>query len=158
MHTAEAIMQSLFGFAFLAMGAEEVLIPLVAITLGCSIPIVAIITDYFQKRTKARIIEKAIEKGVPIENLALDEPRSARLPYRSGMVTAAVGLGLLIFGFALGGALQRSGDSEYSIATAMFGSGGALVLLIGIAQLVNDKMNYSRFFNGNGNGKGERKD
>lgn len=156
MHTAEAIMQSLFGYAFLAMGAEEVLIPLVAITLGCSIPIIAIVVDYFQKRTKARIIEKAIEKGVPIENLALDEPQGVRMPYRSGMVTAAVGLGLMIFGFALGGALQRSGDSEHFVANAIFGGGGALVLLIGIALLVNDKMNYKRFFDGNG--KGERKD
>jgi len=156
MNTAEAVMQSLFGFAFLASSAEEVLIPLAAISLGCSIPIIAIIVDYFQKRTKARIIEKAIEKGVPIENLALDEPRGARMPYRSGMVTAAVGLGLVIFGFALGGALQQGGENEYYIPRAVFGGAGGLVLLIGIALLVNDRMNYKRFLNGSG--KGERKD
>jgi hypothetical protein len=149
-------MQNLFGYAFLAMGAEEVLIPLVAITLGCGIPIVAIIVDYFQKRTKARIIEKAIEKGVPIENLALDEPQGARMPYRSGMVTAAVGLGLIIFGLAIGVAVKQSGETEHFIPYAVFGGSGALVLLIGIALLVNDKMNYKRFFDGNG--KGERKD
>ena len=156
MNTAEAIMQSLFGFAFLATSAEEVLIPLAAISLGCSIPIIAIIVDYFQKRTKARIIEKAIEKGVPIENLALDEPRGSRMPYRSGMVTVAVGLGLMIFGLAIGAAMKQSGETEHFIPYAVFGGSGALVFLIGIALLANDKMNYKRFFNGNG--KGEPKD
>jgi protein-S-isoprenylcysteine O-methyltransferase Ste14 len=156
MNTAEAIMQSLFGFAFLASSAEEVLIPLAAISLGCSIPIIAIIVDYFQKRTKARIIERAIEKGVPIENLALDEPRGSRMPYRSGMVTVAVGIGSIIFGFLIGMAMQQAGEREYYIPRAVFGGSGALVLLIGIALLVNDKMNYKRFFNGND--KSERKD
>jgi hypothetical protein len=154
MHIAEAVMQSLFGFAFLA-SVDEVLIPIVAISFSLCIPIVAIITDYFQKRTKARIIEKAIEKGVPIENLALDEPRGNRMPYRSGMVMVAVGLGLAIFGFALTGALQQAGEREFYIPRAVFGGGGALVFLIGVALLANDRMNYSRFFNGNG--KGERK-
>ncbi|MBM4117643.1 hypothetical protein FJ251_07830 [bacterium] len=143
------------GFAFFASG-EEVLIPIIAITLGCSIPIVAIIVEYFQKRTKARIIEKAIEKGVPIENLALDEPSGPRLPYRSGMVTAAVGIGLIVFGFGVGAAMQQSGENEYFIPRAVFGGAGALVLLIGVALLINDRMNAKRFLNGNG--KGERKD
>lgn len=149
-------MQSLFGYAFLAMGLEEVLIPLTAITLGCGIPIIAIVVDYFQKRTKARIIEKAIEKGVPIENLALDEASGPRLPYRSGMVTVAVGIGLIIFGFAVGAAMQQGGEREFYIPRAVFGGAGTLVLLIGIALLINDRMNAKRLQGGNG--KGERKE
>ncbi len=155
MHIAEAIMQSLFGFAFLA-STDEIIIPILAIGMSLSIPIIVIIVDYFQKRTKARIIEKAIEKGVPIENLAVDEPRRNRMPYRSGMVMVAVGIGLAIFGFAIGAAMRQGGEADYYIPRAVFGGSGALVLLIGVALLVNDKMNYQRFFNGNG--KGERKD
>ena len=157
MNIAEAIMQSLFGFAFLAASADEVLIPLAAISLGLSIPIIAIIVDYFQKRTKARIIEKAIEKGVPIENLALEEPRRNRMPYRSGMVMVAVGIGAIIMGATLSWGLGRAGEDDAFMGLATMGGGGAIVLLIGIALLLNDKMNYKRFFNGNGSGKDERK-
>lgn len=155
MSTLEAIMQSLLGYAFLAMGAEEVLIPLAAITLGCGIPIIAIIVDYFQKRTKARIIEKAIEKGVPIENLALDDPRGPRMPYRSGMITAAVGIGMIVFGALLSSALERAGEEDAFIGMATMGGAGAMVLIIGIAILINDRMNRHRF---DGNGKDGRKE
>jgi hypothetical protein len=155
MHIAEAIMQSLFGFAFLA-SADEIIIPVMAISLSLFIPIVAIIVDYFQKRTKARIIEKAIEKGLPIESLALDEPRGSRMPYRSGMIMVAIGIGLIIFGFAMSTGLARAGEDDAFLGQPIFGGGGAIVLLIGIALLINDRMNYKRFFNGNG--KGERKD
>lgn len=155
MTIAEAIMQSLFGFAFFG-SLDAIIIPVLAISLSLFIPIVAIVVDYFQKKNKTRIIEKALEKGVPIENLALDEPRGNRMPYRSGMVSVAVGLGLIIFGLAIGIAMKQSGETEHFIPYAVFGGGGALVLLIGIALLVNDKMNYKRFFNGNGKESGRK--
>jgi hypothetical protein len=148
MQIVEGIMQTLFGFAFLARVDE--FIPIIAIIMVFSIPIAAIVTEYFQKKNKARIIEKAIEKELPIDNLALDEPQKARLPYRSGMVMVATGLGVAIFGFAMGWAMGSVGEEDAVIMKAVFGAGGAIVLLIGVALLVNDKMNYARFQNGNG--------
>jgi MFS family permease len=146
MHIAEAIMESLFGFAFLSN--TEDFIPLVALPLVFGIPIVAIVVDYLQKRNKNRVIERALERGVPIENLALDEPRRNRMPYRSGMVMLAVGIGVAIFGFAFGKALEAGGDPEFYVPRAIFGAGGAIVFLIGVALLINDRMNRDRFDNG----------
>lgn len=147
MHIAEAIMQSLFGFAFFG-SIDESWIPLLALPLIFGIPITAIVVDYLQKRNKNRVIERALERGVPIENLALDEPRRSRLPYRSGMVMLAVGIGVSIFGFALSHAIRLGGDPEWQVPRAMFGAGGAIVFLIGIALLINDRMNRDRFENG----------
>ncbi len=146
MQIAEGIMQSLFGFSFLA--EAEMFIPIIAIIMVFSIPIAAIITEYFQKKNKARIIEKAIEKDIPIDNLALDEPQKSRMPYRSGMVMVATGIGVIVFGFAMSWALDLAGEQDAFIMRAVMGSGGAIVLLIGIALLWNDKMNYNRFLNG----------
>lgn len=151
MHIAEGIMHSLFGFVFMAEIVE--FIPIVAIIMVFAIPITAIITENQQKKQKARILEKAIEKDLPIENLALDEPQKSRMPYRSGMVTSAVGIGTVVFGFAMSWALDRTGEEDAEIMRAVFGAGGFIVLVIGIALLVNDRMNYDRFFNGNGKRK-----
>ncbi len=151
MRTAEEIMHALFGFTFSQIGGE-VFIPIIAIIMVFSIPIAAIITEHFQKQAKAKLMEKAIEQGVPVENLKFEEPKR-RLPYRSGMVTAATGLGIIVFGFAMGTAIEMTGDPEAIIGKFVMGGMGAIVLLIGIALLVNDKMNYDRIFrNGNGNG------
>ena len=38
------------------------LIPLIVITLSMAIPIVAIIVDFFQKKEKMKLVEKAIEQ------------------------------------------------------------------------------------------------
>ena len=151
MHIAEGIMQTLFGFTFLA--DAEMFIPMIAIVMVFGIPITAIVTEYFQKRNKARIFEKAIENNLPIENLTLDDEPRKRLPYRSGMVMVATGIGVLIFGFAMAWAMAESGEEDAHIMRAVFGAGGAIVLLIGVALLVNDKMNYDRFLNGNGKNK-----
>lgn len=151
MQIAEGIMQTLFGFSFLANA--ESFIPIVAIVMVFSIPIAAIVTEYFQKRNKARIIERAIEKELPIDNLSLDDEPRKRLPYRSGMVMVATGLGVIVFGVALTWAMKASGETDAEVGMAVFSAGGAIVLLIGIALLINDKMNYERFLNGNGNGK-----
>lgn len=155
MHIAEAIMETLFGFAFFGR-VDESFIPLVALPLIFGIPLVAIIVDYLQKRNKNRVVEKALERGVPIENLALDEPKRNRLPYRSGMVMLAVGIGVVVFGFAFGRVLEAGGDPEFYVPKAIFGAGGVIVLLIGIALLINDRMNRDRFDNGNGRTKIDR--
>ena len=115
------------------------LIPIIAVSLSLMIPIVAIIVDYFNKRNKAQVIQRAIENGVPIDNLQFEEPKR-RLPYRSGMVSLAVGIGLAIFGFAIG---TYTEDAE---AMPVFLGIGALIALIGLALLINDRMNYDKYF------------
>jgi hypothetical protein len=131
---------------------QDWLIPAIAIMFVFSIPIVAIVTDYFQKRNKARLIEKAVEKGVPVENLVLEEPKR-RLPYRSGMVTVAVGLGIIILAFALQTMPIAPEMDDEGPPLAFFFGGGAICVLIGIALLINDRINYDRFADRNGNGR-----
>ncbi len=113
---------------------EAIFVPVVTIIMVFSIPIVAIITEHKAKSKKAEIIKKAIEMGTPIDNLKLDEAKP-RMPYRSGMVMVAIGIGVTIFGL-----LFLAGPE----ARAVFLSGGAIVGLIGVALLINDKMNYER--------------
>lgn len=87
---------------------DEVLIPLVAIVGGISIPIVAIIVSFRKQKLQATLIERAIEQGLTVEEI--DEllkrqgfqegeqgrvdgkPRVAReVPFRKGFVLMAVG-------------------------------------------------------------------
>jgi len=72
------------------------LIPLVVVSLSMCIPIVAIITEHFQKKEKMRLMEKALEHGVNPEALKLEDPPKPRLPYRAGMVNVAVGVALVL--------------------------------------------------------------
>jgi hypothetical protein len=120
-------------------GVVAIFIPIIAIVMVFSIPIVAIITEHLQKNKKAEIMQKAIEMGTPIDNLKLDEPKQ-RMPYRSGMVTTACGLGVLIFGFAIS-RIENDPEPMY-----VFIGMAAVVILIGLALLINDKMNYDRIF------------
>jgi hypothetical protein len=152
----EDAMHELFGF----LGASEpqewlpLFIPIVATIMIFSIPIAAIITEYFQKRNRARVMEKAIEKGVPVETLKIeDEGKPQRLPYRSGMVTVAVGIGCMVVGTFLARILSGSSDTDARAAGPMIIGSGILVMLIGIALLINDRMNYKRFFENGNNGR-----
>ena len=80
----------------LAPSLASMLIPVVVVTLAMSIPIVAIITEHLQKKEKMRLIAMAIEHGAELEGLDLDEPEAVHIPYRSGMVTLAVGIALIL--------------------------------------------------------------
>ena len=77
-------------------------------------------------------MEKAIEKGLPLEGLSLEDKKGPRMPYRSGMITLAVGIGLGIAAFFIG-------------EMKMLGI-AAILCLIGIALIINDRMNYDRLF------------
>ena len=114
-----------------------ILIPLVVVSLSMSIPIVAIITEHFQKKEKMRLMEKAIEHGVDPEQLSLDEPKNPRLPYRGGMVMLAVGVGLLL--------TDRFVDFGFGGLHVPLMAGGLIVGLVGLALLINDYMNRDRF-------------
>lgn len=121
------------------------LIPMIALM----IPVVAIIMNYYEKKAKMRTIEKAIEKGVQLDNISLGDMQRPKLPYRSGMVSLACGVGIIILGIFMG---LAGGDAGISVKgatismNALIGS-GAIVALIGVALIVNDKMNISRYDN-----------
>jgi hypothetical protein len=125
---------------FLADGPDSnwigFLLPLVVVTLSMAIPIIAIITEHFQKKDKTRLLEKAIEHGIDPEHLELEEPRKPHLPYRSGMIMVAVGV-------ALGLSDQLGGIGISGIRFPLVAA-GLIVGLIGVALLVNDRMNRDR--------------
>ncbi|MAW59197.1 MAG: hypothetical protein CMJ94_00020 [Planctomycetes bacterium] len=84
---------------------DEILIPIVAIVGGLSIPIVALTLAYRKQQLQARLIERAIEQGLSVEEI--DEllarqgftegnnSREARqrreVPFRRGLVLFAIG-------------------------------------------------------------------
>jgi hypothetical protein len=113
------------------------LVPIISIVLALSIPIIAIIVEYFNRKNKLKLFEKAIEKGVTLEGLSLEEKRP-RVPYRSGMVLLAVGIGIAIFAFLIG---QIEISAFYPILGA-----ASIPALIGIALIINDRINYDRYF------------
>lgn len=106
-----------------------------AVVLGCIIPIVSLIAEYYKKKGKLRVMEKAIEKGLPLEGLSLENERGPRVPYRSGMVVLAVGIGIGICAVLV----ENTGGFGVGIAS--------ILLLIGLALIINDKINYDRLFN-----------
>ncbi len=118
---------------------DGILIPILGIVFGCSIPIVAIIVEHFTKKNKMRVMEKAIEKGLPLDGLSLEEKKRPRGPYRGGMISLAVGIGIGIFAFLIGKIAQEAFYSMLGLAS--------IPVLIGIALIINDKINYDRFFN-----------
>jgi len=130
-HEKRKMEDSMFNFGLL--------VPLSAIVLGLGIPIVAIIMEHFTKKEKLRIMEKAIEKGISLEGLSLQEKKGPRMPYRSGMVLLAVGLGVDIFAIFIG---QVDEEALYSLLGLAF-----IPLLIGIALIINDRINYDKLFN-----------
>jgi hypothetical protein len=95
--------------------------------------------DHFTKKAKMRVMEKAVEKGISLEGLSLDDKKAPRMPYRAGMVSLAVGLGVCILGVLLG---QDKSHLLYPIL-----GGGSIAVLIGIALIINDRINYDRYFN-----------
>ena len=113
------------------------LLPFITVILALSIPIISIIVEYFNRKNKLKLFEKAIEKGVTLEGLSLEEKRP-RVPYRAGMVLLAVGIGMAVFAFLMA---QIEIKAFYSILGAAF-----IPALIGIALIINDRINYDRYF------------
>ena len=121
------------GFRF------ELLIPIVAIVFTFSVPIVAIIVEHFTKKSKMRVMEKAIEMGMPLDGLSLGDKKGPRAPYRSGMVLVAIGIGVIILALVIG-------QMEREALNPLLGA-GSIPVLIGIALIVNDRINYDKLFN-----------
>lgn len=118
---------------------SDIWIPIVGIIFGCSIPIAAIILEYFTKRSKMHVIEKAIENGISPDDLSLEGKKGPRVPYRSGMVCLAVGIGIGIFAFLVG--IQETDALNPLLGAA------SIPILIGIVLIINDRINYERLFN-----------
>jgi undecaprenyl pyrophosphate phosphatase UppP len=117
---------------------DPILIPIVAIVFSLSIPIIAIIVEHFNRKSKMKVIEKAIEKGVTLEGLSLEEKKEPRVPYRSGMITLAAGIGIAIFAIFVG---QTEENALYPLLGI-----ASIPALIGIALIINDRINYDRYF------------
>ena len=123
-------------------GLMSMLIPVIAVSFSMAIPIVAIITERFQKRDRMRLIEKAIEHGANIEDLNLEENDcQPRLPYRNGMVCVAVGIGLIVGHSFVRDRLAAYEVGELSLIILL---GGLIVGCVGLALLGNDYMNRDK--------------
>lgn len=121
-----------------------ILIPIIAVAGGLAIPIVAIIADHFTRKSKMQLMEKAIEKGLPLEGLSLNDKKGPRVPYRRGMISLAIGIGVGIFAVLVS---RMESDALYPLL-----GGGAILVLIGVASILNDRINYDRLFNRDSNG------
>ncbi len=115
----------------------QILLPLVVISLSMAIPIVAIITEHFQKKERMRLMEKAIEHGADLSSLQMDEPQRPRMPYRGGMVTAAVGAGLLL--------VDRYKGWDVHGFVVPLAVAGFICVGVGVALIVNDWINRDRY-------------
>ncbi len=120
-----------------------ILIPIIAMF----IPIVAIIMSYYEKKAKMKVLERAIEKGVEINNLDLGDYSHPKFPYRSGMIALSCGIGIIIFGIFFGmiGGENSIPEIGSSITMYVLIGSGAIVALIGAALIANDRMNISRY-------------
>lgn len=118
---------------------DPIIMPVLAIVLGLTIPIVIIIVEYFTKKSKMRVMEKAIEKGLSLEGLSLEDERKPRMPYRAGMIVLAAGLGVGIFAVLVGQV-----EPEALFWLLGFAS---IPVLIGVALIINDRINYDRYSN-----------
>ena len=79
----------------------EEIIPLLVISLSFTIPILAIIVDGVNKRSRDRTIEKAIERGLSERELRRlmspeERKRRPRRPFKAGLILMAVGSTFLI--------------------------------------------------------------
>jgi len=117
---------------------DPILVPIFAIVFSLSIPIIAIIVEHLTKKNKMKVFEKAIEKGVTLEGLSLEEKKEPRMPYRTGMIILAVGLGIGIFAFLVG---QIKAEAFYPLLGI-----ASIPALVGIAFIINDRINYDRYF------------
>lgn len=135
------------------------LIPIVAIVGGLSIPILAIFLDYRKKQLQARIIEKGIEQGLSTEEIAelieqyggekeegKEKCNRRRHPFRSGLVLMAIGMAFYL-------AENSNLVGGPYLPWDRFPMGGSfiayLLMGLGAANLISDLLNLGRFKDSN---------
>jgi hypothetical protein len=120
-------------------GIIGVFIPIVAIIGGLLFTGVVVVTAQVTKAAERKAFYEtaraAVEKGQPlppevIEAMAAQpkRPATAQSDLRAGMIWLAAGLGVIIFGFAIG---FEDGDAVYPLMGL-----GAIPLLIGVAMIL----------------------
>lgn len=159
--TVDTALMTLLAAAPPINDLDEILIPIVAIVGGISIPIVAIIMTYRKQKLQARLIERAIEQGLTIEEIdellarqgftegSRDDksngnrPHRREVPFRKGLVLFAIGAAFFLaenphivgaeggWGFGPHGFMGGTGNF---VAYLLMGLGGAFVAsdLLGI--------------------------
>lgn len=121
-------------FSFDTDFAEDIIIPIVAIIFGCSIPVLIVFFAFFfrykNKQAKYKLVEQALASGQPLpEGIFKD---MSEVDTRSkGIKNTFTGLGLFIFLWAITGSLG-------------IGCIGLLIMLMGVGQWItslkrNDK-------------------
>lgn len=126
----------------------EVLVPIVLFVLVFSIPILAVISDGRNKRERIRAIQKALEAGVPLEQvqeaLGNEDGKSPRAhrPYQKGLITFAVGGALLLARWLLMGeaAGTEAGSQVHEHSSGLL-IAGILCTFLGIAMVLGDFLN-----------------
>lgn len=119
--------ESIFGRN---IGAE-VLVPIVAIVFGCSIPVLILFFAFYfrykNRQAKYRIVEEALKAGQPLPEGVFKETRYIDMKSK-GIKNTFTGIGLFIFLWAITG--------EFGVGTI-----GLLVMFIGIGQWIIDIQN-----------------
>ena len=123
----------------------EMLIPLVAVAGGLSIPVFWFFYDSRNRASRDRVIEKAIESDMTVEEVRelfkedKDKPSSPhKMPYRKGLVLMGIGIGLLTARHFEYMGEPGPGDVD----GAVFGIVG---LFLGIGLFLSDFFNRHRF-------------
>mgnify|MGYP000533660764 CR=1 FL=1 len=109
------------------LSLHQILVPIVAITAVFSIPIIAILHHYKQKKREMDERALMIEKGITPPPLGSGKKKHSRSKaLQDGLNLLAVGLGLLV-GFFI--------EDAFSLPRA-FAIGGAILLFLGIANVM----------------------
>lgn len=108
---------------------EDVIVPIVAIVFGCSIPVLILFFAFFfrykNRQAKYRIVEEALKAGQPLPEGIFKETQYIDMKSK-GIKNIFTGIGLFIFLWAITG--------EFGV-----GSIGLLVMFIGIGQWIIDR-------------------
>lgn len=109
----------------------EVLVPIVGIVFGCSIPVLILFFAFYfrykNRQAKYRIVEEALKAGQPLPEGIFKETHYADMKSK-GIKNTFTGIGLFIFLWAITG--------EFGV-----GAIGLLVMFIGIGQWIIDIQN-----------------
>ncbi|MBN2542014.1 hypothetical protein JXI42_04035 [bacterium] len=118
-------------------GSIVLLIPILAVGLSLSIPIVALVLLYKKSKLKTQERLAAIEKGIPIpqEPEKIKKYRHPIYDLRSGLICLFIGIALLVFANFVGTFTQP--DSDDFVAFNFIGLAGGLILAgIGLGKLI----------------------
>jgi hypothetical protein len=155
---AKAFLPMLHNFAFLLVSSPtgilepQIIIPLVAILGGLSIPVFVFYFAHRKSQLQAELIEKALEQGLSIEEIhellarqgfvAKEDTPKREIPFRRGLTLLAVGVA---FYLAANPQVIAADFSPVEIAGSIGTLLPLLLMALGLANLLTDVLNYDRF-------------